>query len=594
MQSVGRGVGVATVLLLGVLALAGSAGAGSPRGGAVMQSGATAKYVPGQVVVGFRANVDPFTSGMVVSRADATAVKTIPSLSAQLVHVDGSVPDAIAAFKSNPAVAFAEPNWIYHAQALPNDPRYSQTYGLPKIQAPEAWDVTTGSTGVTVAVVDTGVSSGHPDLAPNMVAGANFVAGGPNTTLDYNGHGTHVAGTIGARGNNGIGVSGVNWNVHIEPLRVLNGSGSGTNTDIANAFAATCTTFPAQIVNASLGGTGYSTLMRNAIAGCPNTLFVVAAGNDGISDDRYPTYPCNYGAAPDDLPNVICVAATDSTDALASFSNFGSSVDLAAPGVAIASTWPAYETLATEGFDDLGSWTTSSAGGLPFGLSPLHVSGSSSAADSPNGPYSPNSDTWLVRRSSMASLTGHLGCRLFYDLRLDAQATHGYFYVLGSVAGQQFAGSPWTGSTGGSFVPLSTDVSALDGSPTLVPALRFVSDGMALVGDGGEVDDLSLACLKPAAESYNTISGTSMATPHVAGVAALVKAAHPSYTVLQVKAAILRGVDRLPSLEGKVATGGRLDACKALGCTTAFRPPGVVRHARTAWAKKRVWLGRGR
>ena len=136
MQSVGRGVGVAAVLLLGVLALAGSAGAGSPRGGAVMQSGATAKYVPGQVVVGFRANVDPFTSGMVVSRADATAVKTIPSLSAQLVRVDGSVPDAIAAFKSNPAVAFAEPNWIYHAEAVPNDPRYTQTYGLAKIQAP--------------------------------------------------------------------------------------------------------------------------------------------------------------------------------------------------------------------------------------------------------------------------------------------------------------------------------------------------------------------------------------------------------------------------------------------------------------------------
>ena len=82
---------------------------------------------------------------------------------------------------------------------MPNDPRYSQTYGLPKIQAPQAWDVTTGSAGVTVAVVDTGVSSGHPDLAPNMVAGANYVTGGPNTSLDYNGHGTHVAGTIGAR-----------------------------------------------------------------------------------------------------------------------------------------------------------------------------------------------------------------------------------------------------------------------------------------------------------------------------------------------------------------------------------------------------------
>jgi len=194
----------------------------------------------------------------------------------------------------------------------------------------------------------------------------------------------------------------------------------------------------------------------------------------------------------------------------------------------------------------------------------------------------------------MASLAGHVGCRLFYDLRLDTQATHAYFYVLGSAGGQPFAGNPWTGSTGGTFVPLSTDVSALDGSPTFVPALRFVSDGMPLVGDGGEVDDLSLACLKPAGESYETISGTSMATPHVAGVAALVKAAHPSYTVAQVKAAILRGVDRLPSLEGKVATGGRVDACKAVGCTTAFRPPSLkhLRRAKATRARVRPRLGR--
>jgi len=593
MQSVGRGVGVAAVLLLGVLALAGSAGAGSPRGGAVMQSGATAKYVPGQVVVGFRANVDPFTSGMVVSRADATAVKTIPSLSAQLVHVDGSVPDAIAAFKSNPAVAFAEPNWIYHAEAVPNDPRYTQTYGLAKIQAPQAWDVTTGSTGVTVAVVDTGVSSGHPDLAPNMVAGANFVAGGPNTTLDYNGHGTHVAGTIGARGNNGIGVAGVNWNVHIEPLRVLNGSGSGTNTDIANAFAATCTTFPAQIVNASLGGTGYSTLMRNAIAGCPNTLFVVAAGNDGTSNDTTPHYPCNYGAAPDNLPNVICVAATDQNDNLAGFSNFGASVDLAAPGVSTTSTWPAYTNLYTQGFESLAGWTNSSGG--TFGQSSVHNTGSFGAADSPVGNYPQSENSLFSYGSSVASLAGRQGCQLVYNLNLATELGHDYFMTYGSANGTSFSGSGWSGNTSGAFSSFTVDMSAFDGSPTFYPGLGFQSDADGIVGDGGYIDDLTLRCLNPAGEDYNTISGTSMATPHVAGVAALVKAAHPSYTVAQIVAAIFSGVDPVAGLSGKVATGGRLNACKAVGgcgSTPPFKPPPClvpnVIGANLATAKARI------
>jgi subtilisin family serine protease len=214
--------------------------------------------------------------------------------------------------------------------------------------------------------------------------------------------------------------------------------------------------------------------MRDAIASpaCAQTLFVVAAGNDGVSDDRYPHYPCNYGAAPDDLPNVICVGATDTSDTLASFSNYGKSVDLAAPGVGVASS-----------------------------LSPLHASGSFSASDSPSGPYRPDSDTWLVRSTSMASLAGRVGCRLSYDLRLDTQTNHDYLYVLGSADGTHFSGSPWTGTTGGIFIRLSTDVSALDGSPTFVPALRLVSDGDAIVADGGSVDDLSLACLRPAGEA---------------------------------------------------------------------------------------------
>jgi hypothetical protein len=121
-------------------------------------------------------------------------------------------------------------------------------------------------------------------------------------------------------------------------------------------------------------------------------------------------------------------------------------------------------------------------------------------------------------------------------------------------------------------------MSAYDGVATFYPALRLLANSDGTVGDGGYLDDLSLRCLRASGEDYNTISGTSMATPHVAGVAALVKAAHPTFTVAQLKAALLGGVDKLASLTGKVSTGGRLNACRSLGgCGGAvFKPPCVV------------------
>src|SRR5215218_5634936 len=143
---------------------------------------------------------------------------------------------------------------------------------------PSAWNVAIGNASVKVGVVDTGISTDHLDLRENVVAGYDFVQGDADPH-DFNGHGTHVAGTIGARGNNGLGVSGVNWEVILMPVRVLDGSGSGSNATVTAGLVYACS-HGANIVNASLGGTGYSTAMRDAIAGCPNTLFVVAAGND--------------------------------------------------------------------------------------------------------------------------------------------------------------------------------------------------------------------------------------------------------------------------------------------------------------------------
>ena len=598
----GRVGGALTAALLAAALTASAGGAGTARH-AVTLALAKRPYVPGQVVVRFRENADPLSRRAALSAESAATVKRLVLPGLQLVRVRGSVPEAVAELRSNPAVAYAEPNYLYQADAVPNDPRYGQLWGLARIRAPAAWNVTTGSPAVTVGVVDTGIATDHLDLAENVVPGHDFVDG-DDDPRDFNGHGTHVAGTIGARGNNALGLVGVDWQVGLMPVRVLDGEGSGTNANVTAGLAYACT-HGAAVVNASLGGTAYSTSMRDAIAACPKTLFVVAAGNNGASDDTSPHYPCNYGAPPDDLPNVLCVGATDTADTLASFSNYGRGVDLAAPGVGIPSTWPAYDTLATDGFESLAGWTAYQYSGLAFGRSPVHAGGLFSASDSPGGAYQPTTESWLTRSSSMASLVGRTGCRLFYDLRLDTQPNHDYFDVLGSASATAgFTGSHWSGSTGGIFIGLSSDMSAFDGQPQFFPALELVSDSDGVVGDGGYLDDLSLRCLHAAGEDYATISGTSMASPHVAGVAALVKAAHPEFTVAQVKAAILGGVDRLDSLRGKVASGGRLDACKALGAcsSTVFKPPCVVPNvvgrklaaARSAIRARHCRLGRVR
>jgi subtilisin family serine protease len=245
------------------------------------------------------------------------------------------------------------------------------------IDAPEAWDRNKGSMSTVVAVVDSGVAWDHPDLSPNIWSNADEIAGngvdddgngkiddvrgwdfvdGDNNPWDYEGHGTHVAGTIAARGNNGVGVTGVAWQASIMALRAADALGFASNATVTDAFTYAAAN-GARVVNASLGGFAQSQAMSDAIADNPSTLFVVAAGNDERDNDATPDYPCNYTAA-----NLICVAATDNKDALASFSNYGvTSVDLAAPGVDIDSARPHETDSFSDGFESgLGNWTVQS------------------------------------------------------------------------------------------------------------------------------------------------------------------------------------------------------------------------------------------
>jgi subtilisin family serine protease len=274
-----------------------------------------------------------------------------------------------AKLASDPRVAAVELNYELSIQETPNDPKFKQLWGLNNtgqtdgtpdadIDAATAWDVQKGSKNVVVAVIDSGVDYRHQDLAANIWNNSGEIAGDgidndsngykddlrgydfinkDSDPMDDNGHGTHIAGTIGAVGNNRIGVVGVSQNASIMPLKVIDSDGWGPVDRIVKGINY-ATNNGAKVINASFGGSPSSQVMKDAIADANNkgVLFVAAAGNEGNNNDRNPNYPASY-----DLPNIISVAATNDRDRLAGFSNYGkNSVDLGAPGEDILSTVP--------------------------------------------------------------------------------------------------------------------------------------------------------------------------------------------------------------------------------------------------------------
>ena len=262
--------------------------------------------------------------------------------------------DAIEILKENPQVVYAEPDYLYTPSAVPNDPYFGWQPDMKKIHAPEAWGIATGSADVVVGVVDSGIDCDHIDLADNIwtnpgeipgngidddgngyiddVHGWNFYFSNNNPDDDH-GHGTHIAGTIGAATNNGIGIAGTNWNVKLVPLKVAYENRYPHSYTIRAVEYATEKNIP--ILNNSYGGNVYDASSYLAIAQYPG-LFVASAGNDALNDDITRHYPASY-----DLPNIISVASTDQDDSLSSFSNYGeTTVDIGAPGSGIFSTLP--------------------------------------------------------------------------------------------------------------------------------------------------------------------------------------------------------------------------------------------------------------
>ncbi len=362
--------------------------------GADVSFAQTLPHVPGELLVRFQPGTSLLGKASAHASAQSTAVRQYEIVDGlQLVKFPSwmTIDEAIARYLNHLDVLYAEPNYIVKSLVVPNDEFFGDLWGLHNtgqsggtadadIDAPEAWDITTGSSNVVVVVIDTGIDYNHEDLAANMFQnsddcnsnglddeGNGFVddchgidkVNDDSDPMDDNDHGTHVAGTIGAVGNNGVGVVGVNWTVKLMACKFLAAGGSGSTADAISCleYVKLMKDRGVNVVatNNSWGGGDFSQPLFDAIDAHlqRGVLFIAAAGNDGTDNDSSPSYPCNFY-----LPNVICVAATTRNDALVSLSNstFGSNfgrrtVHLGAPGKQILSTVPPANNAQNEKYD---------------------------------------------------------------------------------------------------------------------------------------------------------------------------------------------------------------------------------------------------
>jgi subtilisin family serine protease len=354
-----------------VIALAALVALPPGRASAFDGPGASARraVVPGELVIGFEGSASAAEERRAVAEAGGRIDERLRLVDGAVVTAKDGTGTAELAEELDDAgaVSYVEPNYVLHAARLPNDPNFGVLWGLHNtgqlggtpgadVNAPSAWDVLTGGP-TTVAVIDSGVDYTHPDLAANMwtnpddpangsdddgdgfvddVHGADFLDDDSDPSDDA-GHGTHLAGVIGALGDNGIGVAGVNWNVRLLAARFLNDAGEGNTADAAKAIDYALAK-GARVINASWGSSSFSWTLYNAVkrAGDNGALFIAAAGNEGRNADAVPDYPAAFS-----LPNVISVTALDRHDRLPGYANYGAqSVDVGAPGDQIYSTVP--------------------------------------------------------------------------------------------------------------------------------------------------------------------------------------------------------------------------------------------------------------
>jgi len=340
-------------------------------------------YVLGEILVKYRSPADIAMESDLSSLHDLTAKKKLPAINTTVFKLAPGVDvqAALNLLKDDPRVAYAEPNYYARPTVTPNDPSFPVQWGLNNtgqavlgvsgvpdadIDGPEAWNLNTGHGNIVIAVIDTGVDIFHPDIRPNLwvntgelagfasidtwqpngvdddgngyvddIVGWDFIFNVNNPNDELSGHGTHVAGVAAARGNNGMGVTGVSWEARIMALATQDYADGGLPISAVAGALIYAESMGAHVINLSLGLYQDSRVLRDAINSVTRAVIVCAAGNDGTDNDLRPHYPSSYPNA-----NLIAVTATNQSDQRTSFSNFGlSSVDVAAPGTRIYSTF---------------------------------------------------------------------------------------------------------------------------------------------------------------------------------------------------------------------------------------------------------------
>jgi subtilisin family serine protease len=574
---------------------------------------AALESVPGEILVRFRPGVARGGRAEIRRAADVELERALLLPRTQLVETEPgqTVDSAIAELERLSGVRYAEPNFIRHISATPNDPDFVELWGLQNtgqmvngvtgtagadIDAPEAWDETTGDPSIVVGVLDTGMAHDHPDLAANVwdnaaesggTAAVDDDANGfvddhrgwdfvndDNDPRDGNDHGTHVSGTVGAVGNNGSAVVGVNWQVSMMPLQVCDAAGGCPSDALVDAMVYAGEN-GADVANMSLGSPFFSTSEKAAIDAASGTLFVAAAGNSGTNNDTFPEYPCSYTS-----DNLLCVAASTQSDTKPPFSSFGAtSVDLAAPGTNVLSTVPAYDTMFQDDFEGANNWDW--VEGVPDSnkwertaeITP--PSGTKTITDSEGANYANNSDV-SVTTSAAVDLTGETACSVQFQLRLRTEFGFDFLHVEASNSGSgPFTTlNSFTGEIGSPFSPRSGDLAAFDGDGSVFLRFRLETDE-SIVEDGAYIDDVSVRCATtPLATDQKFFQGTSMAAPHASGAAALVLADDaPGLSLSKLKTVLINSVDPKSAFATNTVSGGRLNVDRAITFANDNTPP---------------------
>lgn len=562
---------------------------------APLLSSKASPYVPGEVLVKFKPSVSVQARKAAVA-ALGGVVQT--SLKNNAMHVKlnagQTVAAAVATYGSDPNVEYAQPNYIYHITAVPNDPVYGQSWALKNtaqtvisgtytpnagvagndMNVEPAWGHITDCSSVVVAVVDSGVNYNQEDLAGNMWAsaaypnhGANFTGeGAANDPMDLNGHGTHVAGIIGAVGNNNIGTSGVCWKATIMAVRVMDSSGSGTSAMVSQGLDFAVAN-GAKVVNMSLGGSAaafndqiFSDAITNAQAN--DVVVVVAAGNEASDNDVTAVYPCNFTH-----PNLICVAALDQDYALANFSNWSAtSVDVGAPGTNILNTWAGTSTTISDPLD--AGWSANKAG---WGYNLFTSDGGITYFSALTNPatwgnnYLAGDDDHFYKS---LNLSGYDAATLNFYLAGVVNQGDTLSLAMSPAGGDPFpTGAPIISGPFDSptqfFPVLGVNITQCNtASCTIGFALQSATTSIGAMGPvvaGFSIDTLTLNNT-----GYHTIDGTSMASPGVAGLATMLRAYNPQYSYADVVAAIKTAGRTKASLAGKTTTSKAVDVAASL------------------------------